>query len=321
MKTLISVIVPIYNVEKYLNECLDSLSHQTFKEYEVICVNDGSTDQSQLIIDDYTQRYSNFKSIIKTNGGLSDARNAGLPQAVGEYISFIDSDDYVEPDFLESMFNKAQETKTLLTVCDIDVFFESDKNSYTLKGLKDISGKTDIQRAFISPLFAWNKLYHRSIFEDKNIRYPLNLWYEDIPVSVPLFSRLDKIGYVDKTLVHYRQRESSIMGSRNSEKIADIFTILELVYNDFVQQNKLNQFHDEIEYLFIEHLLFYGGFRFFRSNKSEEYMNKAFDIMDKYFPHWKSNPYINDVGKYKFYLKLLNKNNWKYFRKLILMRG
>lgn len=321
MSLTISIIVPIYNVEKYLKQCLNSLVNQTFKDYEVICVNDGSLDDSQSIIDEFTKKYGHFKCIKKKNGGLSDARNAGLPYAKGEYISFIDSDDYVEPDFLECMVEKAKETKALLTVCDIDVFYEADKPNYTLKGLRDIPGKTDIQRAFLSPLFAWNKLYHRSVFEDETIRYPLNLWYEDIPVSVPLFSRLDKIGYVDKTLIHYRQRETSIMGTKNSDKLGDIFIVLNMVYSTLEKNEKLKEFHNELEYLYIEHLLLYGAFRFYRSNQADYLMDRAFKEMHTKFPQWKKNPYIPVTGKYKYYLKCLTPTTWRLFQKLIVKRG
>lgn len=319
--TKISVIVPVYNVEKYLNECLDSLVNQTFKDIEVIIVNDGSTDISQSIIDTYTKQYKYIKCISKDNGGLSDARNAGIPYAEGEYLSFIDSDDYVEPDFLELMIKEAELKKSLVTICDIEVFYESGKSKYTLKGLRKIKGKTEMQSAFLSPLFAWNKIYHRQIFDDEKIRYPLNLWYEDIPVTVPLFSKIDKISYVDKALVHYRQRSTSIMGTKNSDKLADIFTVLDILVKDFEERYVLKKFHDEIEYLFIEHLLLYGAFRFFRSNNSDYLMNKAFEVMNERFPNWKRNSYIKETGIYFVYLKLLNPYSWKVLRLIIKLKG
>lgn len=321
MNFKITVIIPVYNVENYLRECLDSLAHQSLKDIEVIIVNDGSTDQSQSIIDEYTQRYSHFKCIQKKNGGLSDARNVAIPHALGEYISFIDSDDYVETDFCELMFTKAKETSALLTVCDIEVFFDNKSKNYTLKGLRNIKGKTTIQSAFLSPLFAWNKLYHRSLFDDPFVRYPIGLWYEDIPVTIPMFSKLEIIAYVDKSLIHYRQRETSIMGSKNADKLIDIFTILNLVYNDFRDRHQLEKYQDEIEYLFIEHLLLYGAFRFYRSNKSELYMSKAFEVMNTHFPHWRKNPYINEVGKYKIYLKTLSVYTWKFYKLLTTIKG
>ncbi len=114
----VSVIVPIYNVEKYLRKSLDSLANQTINDYEVILVNDGSTDNSQSIIDEYVEKYSVFKGFKKENGGMSSARNFGLKYAKGEYIAFVDSDDFVELNFLEKLYDKAKKDKSDVVICD-----------------------------------------------------------------------------------------------------------------------------------------------------------------------------------------------------------
>lgn len=323
MKPMVSVIVPVYNVESYLRECLDSLVHQSLTSLEIIVVDDGSTDRSSSILEEYEQKYSSLlKSYRKPNGGLSDARNFGLHYAKGEYIGFIDSDDYVETTMFERLLDEALRTKALVTVCDINYVFDDKSPSFRLKGLKVIEGVESTRAAFLSPLFAWNKLYHRSVFDEMGYRYPMGLWYEDIPVTVPLLSRLDRIGYVPEALVYYRQRLTSIMGTRNSEKLGDIFTILDLVYDDFKQASRLNRYHDELEYLYIEHLLLYGAFRFYRSNHSKEWMYKAFRVMSQKFPHWKRNPYLKTVRKsYMIYLKCLNPFTWRVFQHLVLGRG
>jgi len=117
----VSVIVPVYNVELYLEKCLDSLVNQTLKEIEIIVVNDGSPDNSQEIIDKYAKEYKNIKAYKKKNGGLSDARNYGIKKASGEYIAFIDSDDYVRLDMYEKMYNKAKSGNFDMVVCDLDI--------------------------------------------------------------------------------------------------------------------------------------------------------------------------------------------------------
>lgn len=323
MKPKVSVIVPVYNVESYLRDCLDSLVHQSLKSLEIIVVDDGSTDQSQTILKEYEETFPSLVNVYrKPNGGLSDARNFGLRYAKGEYIGFIDSDDYVEPTMFEQLLDEALRTKALVTVCDIDYVFDDKSPSLITKGLKEIDGVESTKAAFLSPLFAWNKLYHHSVFDEMNYRYPLGLWYEDIPVTVPLFSRLERIAYVPKALVHYRQRLTSIMGTRNSDKIGDIFTILDLVYDDFKQRSILDQYHDELEYLYIEHLLLYGAFRFYRSNRSKEWMLKAFKVMSQKFPQWKRNPYLKTLRKsYMIYLQYLNPFTWRVFQCLVLGRG
>ena len=114
----VSVIVPVYNVEKYIKKCLNSLVNQTLDEVEIVVVNDGSPDNSQKIIDEYTKKYKNIKSYVKENGGLSDARNYGIKRATGKYISFVDSDDYIRKDMLEKMYNYAIQKNFDVVVCD-----------------------------------------------------------------------------------------------------------------------------------------------------------------------------------------------------------
>ena len=119
MNPIISVIVPVYNVEKYLNKCIDSILNQTFKQVEIILVDDGSTDNSPIICDEYCSRYENIKVIHKENNRVSAARNEGIKIAIGKYIALVDSDDWIEPNMLEEMYNKAEEFQTDITMCDL----------------------------------------------------------------------------------------------------------------------------------------------------------------------------------------------------------
>ena len=155
----VSVIVPVYNVEKYLSKCLDSLVNQTLKDIEIIVVNDGTKDNSQSIIDKYTKKYSKkIKSYIKENGGLSSARNYGLKYAKGEYISFIDSDDYVDLQMFEKMYNEAINHKFDIVVCDTINVYE-DKEVYIKSNLG--YSDNDINNYIISPPMACCRIYSR----------------------------------------------------------------------------------------------------------------------------------------------------------------
>ena len=142
----ISVIVPVYNTEKYLPKCLDSLVNQTLKDIEIIIVNDGSPDNSQKIIDDYVKKYKNIKAFEKKNGGLSDARNYGIKKASGEYIAFLDSDDYVTVDMYEKMYKKAISQHFDMVVCDLNYVY-NDKVVKAYSNIKDDT--TDIRKATI----------------------------------------------------------------------------------------------------------------------------------------------------------------------------
>ncbi len=319
MGPLVSVIVPVFNVEKYLSKCLNSLVNQTLSEIEIIVVNDGSTDKSQTIIDDFARRYpQKIFSFIKENGGLSDARNFGLQYANADFIGFIDSDDFVEQEMYKLMLEKAISCNADIVVCDILYEWEKSNTSRLMSGLRRLNGVDVKKDAMLSPLFAWNKLYHKKFFKQYNLRYPIGLWYEDIPVTLPIFAFADKIAYVEIPLVHYLQRDSSIMGARSSRKMRDIFVIMTQVSDYFNDKGLMNKYHSEVEYLFIEQLLIYGGFRFIRSDIPNELMNEALELTYALFPKWKKNLYIKTLGfKNRMYVRTLNKFSYRLYRVLI----
>ena len=249
MRPLVSIIVPVFNVDKYLVKCLESLVNQSLNEIEIIIVNDGSTDGSQAIIDDFVCRYpQKIVSFIKKNGGLSDARNFGLRHAQAEYIGFIDSDDFVDLDMYRQMLKKAISSAADVVVCDITYEWENEKLSTLMKGLRQIKGLSEKRSAMLSPLFAWNKLYHKKFFEQYQLRYPVGLWYEDILVTLPIYTLANHIAYVEVPFVHYLQRKSSIMSAKNPEKMRDIFVIMSRVHDYFKDYDLLETYKIEIEY-------------------------------------------------------------------------
>ena len=144
--------------------------------------------------------------------------------ATGKYIGFLDSDDYVENTMYEYMSLKLDEGHDIV-VCDIEYFYENGSSSWILKGLTDFNIKDISKRALLSPMFAWNKLYRAKYFKEENYRYPLNTWYEDLPVTTLMFAKTKKIGYISEPLVHYRQREGSIMSNTKSLRLYEIFNV------------------------------------------------------------------------------------------------
>lgn len=315
----VSVIVPMYNVESYITQCLDSLKQQTLASMEVILVDDGCTDGTVSIVKSYLERYpERFQLIQKENGGLSDARNTGIPYAKGEYLAFLDSDDFVEPTFYEKMANKMDEGYDVV-VTDIEYYYENPEKRYVLKGLSPWHTDSIQKKALLSPLFAWNKLYRREVFvEDEMLRFPLHSWYEDIPVTTLVFARAKRIGYVPETLVHYRQREGSIMSAKKDDRMYQIFPILMQMRDRFEKLGLLEQYQEEIEYLFIEHLRLYGMFRFIRSEDWEDLYDKSEEIMKQFYPNWKQNKYLMNLNyKNRMFLRFYNKKTAKFFHSLI----
>ncbi len=220
---LVSIVVPIYNVKQYLNECLDSLAKQTYSNIEVLLINDGSTDESGDMAREYTKKDSRFKYFSQHNQGLSAARNTGLENAKGDYIAVVDSDDWVEPDYIEVMLDEAKRTDADVTVCGVLKECKPQK-LIKIEGGKVFS-KTSAMRVlgniftdeYLALNVAWNKLYKKKIFD--KVCYAVGKLHEDEYTIHHIINEADLIASVEKPLYHYRVREDSITGTQQSNNL------------------------------------------------------------------------------------------------------
>lgn len=304
-KVKLSIIVPAYNTKEYLRDCLDSLLDQGLDDYEIIVVNDGSTDMSQPLIDTYVAKYDHIHSLIKPNGGLGSARNFGLRFARGEYITFVDSDDMIEKGAYAKVLSKMEDSSDIC-IFDMKYWYEDDtREDHIQKGLQ--RKNEDIKKDLImSPLSSCNKVYKKEWFLNAGLSFPEGLLYEDVPVVIKAYLASDKVVYIDEPFYIYRQRSQSIMNSAYSERANDIFKIMEDLYDDIDQKDK-ECYHDELEYLFIEQLGLYGAYRFLNYDKPyyKRMMEKAHELLKKCYPNYKRNPYIKDLNtKEKIFIAL-----------------
>lgn len=281
----VSVIVPVYNVEKYLRKCLDSLVNQTFSDYEVILVNDGSTDNSQNIIDEYASKYPCIKALKKDNGGMSSARNVGLDVATGDYYAFVDSDDFVELDFLEKMYNKAIQEESDVVICDYYALNEEEKRM--IKCHMNFSPEQK-REYLLSPPMVWSKLIKKDIL--KKVRFKEGIYYEDLDICVRMIPFINRVSFVDEPLYdYYLQHSGSIMTQKTfNVHLLDIFSVLE----DAKKALQVDYLR-EIEYIYITHLLRTATLRFLDYPKTKEYLIKINNTMENTFPNWKENEYYN----------------------------
>ncbi|MCU7203349.1 glycosyltransferase [Turicibacter sanguinis] len=308
--SLVSIIVPIYNVEKYLRRCLDSLVSQTYQNIEIICVNDGSTDNSQLIIEEYKCKFPDrIKSIMKLNGGLGDARNAGLLEAKGEYVLFIDSDDWIEKNTVEILIENALKNQSDIVICGLRRITEENRilSQEQCKLDKEYNNKDALIN--LAPA-AWNKLYKRNLFVDNNIMYPVNVWYEDLPTTSKLFMCSQKITTTNAVLINYLQRNNSIIYSYDS-RARDIFKVLEEIKSFNFQ--KSNIYRDEIEYLFIIHIIFAHLFRstILDNQSLKKEIKYCKDFIEEKYPKYYKNKYLD----------IRYKNNNSLLKKIIMNIG
>ena len=285
----VSVIVPVYNVEDYLEKCLDSLVNQTLKEIEIIVVNDGSPDNSEKIIDKYAKKYKNIKAYTKENGGLSDARNYGIKKATGEYLAFVDSDDYIDKSMLEKMYQKAKTNNLDIVVCNsINVY---DDNT-TIEIQSNLNYSSDhIKNYLISAPMACTRIYKKELFD--NIEFKKGIYYEDLELTPKLVKYTNKIDFLDEGLYYYYQRTGSIMKQKEwNDKLLNIFTVL-----DSNKEILFDEYPEEVEYMYITHLLRTATLRFLDYPNPKNMINKIISTMKENFPNWKKNKYYQKSSK------------------------
>lgn len=209
MKTeeLVSIIVPVYNIRDYLLKCLTSIIEQTYNNVEILIIDDGSTDGSEKICDEFEKRSERIRVFHKKNGGLSEARNYGIRKSHGEMIALIDGDDYVEKTYISQMMSRMKKDKSDIVVCG---FNEEHENDICLDGV-EATKKLLIEQKNID-IIACNKLYKRKLFFDNDIWYPVGEKYEDSLTTYKFYSKAGKVSYISKELYYYVRREGSIMG-------------------------------------------------------------------------------------------------------------
>lgn len=248
-QALITVIIPVYNVEPYIRRCLDSVISQTYTDLEILLVDDGSTDLSGTICDEYAISDERIKVIHKENGGLSDARNVAIEQMKGTYVTFIDSDDWVSPRYVELMYLALRESGSNLVICDHirgnDVHYRFDEripldhsdSSRRLQLLECLHAVTYTSEEALHrwhgeykdiETFAWGKLYQSRLFLESGIRYPKGYYYEDTIVTHRLYAQAGTVTYIGPKLYYYYQRSGSIMNSFSVKQMKDMLYMQEL---------------------------------------------------------------------------------------------
>lgn len=300
----VSVIVPVYNVEPYLEKCLDSLVNQTLSDIEIIVVNDGSKDHSQTIIDSFCERYPNVIGYIKENGGLSDARNYGLPLASGEYVGFIDSDDFVDLNMYELLYQKAVETGADVVECNLHHTFDTYEDT-------EIGAHITEQKEMLmnGRSVVWNKIYKREWLYSTGVAFHKGKIYEDVEFFLKLVPYINKIAYIEEACVHYVQRGSSI-NNKQTLKTLDILDILREISSFYQERGFYEEYKDALEFFYTRILLCSSFSRMCRIPDKKDRklaLSKNWEMLIANFPEWKKNPYLKkSTSKKMKFAKTMN---------------
>ncbi len=322
LKFCISIVMPVYNVERYLPQCMDSIFAQTLKDIEVIAVNDGSTDQSLKILEKYRQAYPDRMRIFTIdNNGVSHARNYGLARAEGEYVLFVDSDDFLETEMCEKLYRKAKADNNDLVICGRYNVYENERLGQYRKEsagtqlisrnfrLKDCS----FELAHISP-FPWDKLFRRSLLE--GILFPEKLRFEDLVFSYEAACKAEWIGVVEEPLYNYRRTRQGGFLNSLTEQTLDIIKSFGILFDYMKAGGYMEAYYEELEYICARHFLFRYGSLFKVENKGKLALKKRIiretqDYLDRQLPGWRKNRYLrySAAPELKMKLKLYTKKS------------
>ncbi len=311
----VSVIVPFYNVERYIEKCLNTLVNQTLKEIEIIVVNDGSKDNSKQIVEKIVKQFPDKMVYLeKENGGLSDARNYALPYAKGEYIAFLDSDDYVEKDMYEKMYKLAKIENSDMVECDF--YWEYPKQPKKDEGQRYQGKKEMLEKVRV---VAWNKLIKKEVLEMANVKFPKGYRYEDVEFTYKLIPYLEKVSFLKEPCVHYVQREGSISNSQN-ERTKEIFDVLEHVIQYYQEKGIYETYQIELEYIYIRYAFCSSFLRIVKIPDKivrEKLLTETWEKVNTKFPNWKKNEILrsNRSGK-KLYMRTLNQLTFKIYSQI-----
>ncbi len=304
----ISVIIPVYNSSTYLRKCLDSVVNQTLKDIEIIVINDGSTDDSKNIIEEYTVKYKNIIFIDQENKGIGKTRNIGIKKATGEYITFVDSDDYIKENMLEEYYKYAKKHNFDLVIGSYikkinnkEIIFENNK-------FKTGNVKTTPQILYLIEYGPWAKLYKREMLINNNIYFDEKRKYEDMPFVSKALLKSKLIGQITEPYYYYiihNNSETTTMDKR----VFDILDILKEIKDYYKREYYLR---DELDYVIIDKITTYMlQQRVQKDNKLRiEFINAGYAFLNKNIKNWRGNKYYKKTN----FLKRIIKNNKKILK-------
>lgn len=322
----VSVIIPVYNTEKYLRRCIDSLVNQTLQEIEILLVDDGSTDQSLSIIQEYENKYpSKVRTYTKGNGGQATARNLGIKLSRGKYIGFVDSDDYVDNRMYETMYRVAEENQSDMVECHYRYICEEGKKTkeYRARGhLRQYKNQKDMFiNAQVSPC---NKLFRREVLMHDGVDFPEGYIYEDTAFYIKAIPYIKKATYIQEKFYYYILRGNSTMNSNRSRRVGNILPVIVDILDFYKKNNLYSTYQRELEYFCVKILLCSSLARIGRikdQSIAKDLYKDTFTFIRDHFPRYRQNQYLQ--GKIGAYLKCVRPWNCRLAGKSLayLLKG
>lgn len=321
----ISVIVPVYNVEAYVEKCLRSVLGQTFRDFEIVAVDDGSRDKSGEICQRLAREDGRIRVVHQENQGLGGARNTGIREAKGQWLLFPDSDDWLEPEALERAYNAAQKHDADMAVFAFQTVNEGGQVLGTFRESLpfDTPLVPEDQRdmLFAAPC-AWNKLYRAELFQKTGVLYPPRVWYEDVRTTPKLMAACRQVVFIDYVGYNYLQRAGSIMSSINLERNVEIVEAFEDLLGYFRAQGLFPRYQEELCYLTLFHVYLTASVRVARLDTKCPLLGQFRAYTEKAFPGFHQSAYLRRLTKkQRLLLALVEKRLYGLVRLLFQIKG
>ena len=320
----LSIVVPVYNVAECLSRCVKSLLAQDLKDCEILLVDDGSTDgKSGRLCDEYAAANPDvIRTIHKVNGGLGDARNTGLETATGEYVLFVDSDDHIAPETIQTLWPFLEQ--------GIDVvifgFWMDTEGRYTEPPSENLplGRMTDLTHdpaLLLASPNACNKLWKRTLFTEHGIRFPVRVWYEDLATTGKLLALAERITAIPERLYYYVDREGSITRNTDTERNLEILDAVREIRDWYQDNGLLEQYYDEVEAMAVKHALLAASVRVIRVDPGSRVPDRILAFFQESFPGWRKNPYVKRLPlKHRLLLHWIVKRKYQRIRLLFSIK-
>ncbi len=306
----LSIIIPVYNTREYLPACLDSVLDPALSDYEIIVVNDGSTDDSGLIAAAYAARHPNLIRVVATeNGGLGAARNAGLYLACGDYLLFLDSDDALEKGALSEMLSVLDGSFDL-GLFDLNQVNPSGDSIGIMRGSEKQGAFTlaEYPELLFQPPSGCNKLFRRSLFLESSVRFPGRVWYEDLRTVPKLYPMCGRIQYFPKAWYRYLIRPGSITNNANTARNLEIIDAAEEIIGYYKAAGLYEKYEPQLCYMAYYNVFLTASVRVCLADPDSDVLEKLMQWFLSHFPQWRENPYLRDMSpKYRLLTGLLTR--------------
>lgn len=295
--TKLSVIIPVYNVEAYLAKCVESVLAQDFADYELLLVDDGSTDNSGSMCDEYAAAHAHIQVIHQQNKGLGGARNTGIEAACGDYLLFVDSDDFIKEGMFSYLYQTAVENNSDVVSFGMDYV---DAKGNVLESRRAFDNGTcnlhleENPALFSLDPYAWNKIYKRALFLKNDIRFPERMWYEDLCVTPKLLLCADTITLTDRVFYQYLQRDDSIMHVKNADRNSDMLEVVSSILDFYKEKGAFQKYQDALCFMTVMHVLVLCTLRVAAIDAHHALLKQFYAFTQENFPDFKTNSYVQE---------------------------